>query len=156
MIILVKLLSLTVSFWTYLSSFPGIPDWAVCVLRPHQKQLTVPAQLSSSCPPVCVQRQRGGRRRAPPPALHQQRALRGDAGGGRQDDGRLPRPQRHRALHPVRHEYCKFGPTPPAPRWALLCLQVQGRWTCWTQFVWLCVFSSFLEVRLPNFTVMPV
>lgn len=41
-------------------------------------------------------------------ALGQHRALRGDPGGGRQDDGGLPRTQRHRAVHPRSHEYCKL------------------------------------------------
>lgn len=81
----------------------------VFVRRPHQKQLTLPAQHAV------------GRRRPQAEALGQQRALRGDAGGRRQNDGGVPRTQRHRALHPVRDEYCKFDPAdlisaPPAWR----------------------------------------
>lgn len=47
-------------------------------------------------------------------ALSQPGALRGDAGGCRQDDGGLPWSQRHRAVHPGRHEYCKFHNTKDA------------------------------------------
>lgn len=44
---------------------------------------------------------------AAPEEVGEHRALRGDPGGGRQDDGGVPRPQGHRAVHPGHHEYCK-------------------------------------------------
>lgn len=82
------------------------------VRRPHQKQLTLPAQHAVAAPPVrrAKEWQRAVGRRPQAAALGQQRALRGDARGRRQNDGRVPRAQRHRALHPVRDEYCKFDP----------------------------------------------
>lgn len=89
-------------------------------------QLTLPAQHAAAAPAPAAavaappvrraeeERQRAVGRRpraaAAAAALGQQRALRGDARGRRQDDGGLPRTQRHRALHPVRDEYCKFDP----------------------------------------------
>lgn len=47
-------------------------------------------------------------RPAAPEEVCEQRALRRNTGGGRQDDGGVPRPPGHRAVHPGCHEYCKF------------------------------------------------
>lgn len=103
--------------------------------RPHQNQLTLPAQHAITAPPVrrAQERQRAVGRRPQAAALGQQRALRGDARGRRQNDGRVPRTQRHRALHLVCDEYCKFDPAgwslaPPVWRWA----DATGRTTCLT------------------------
>ena len=46
-------------------------------------------------------------RPAAPEEIRQHGALRGDPGGGRQNDGGVPRAAGHRAVHPGHHEYCK-------------------------------------------------
>lgn len=85
--------------------------WTIFVFpRPHNKQDT---QLryqywSKHTLPSHGWRQLDGW--PPPAALCQLWTLCGDPSGGGQNDGWLPRSQRHRALHPVRNEYCKFGP----------------------------------------------
>ncbi len=68
----------------------------------------------------------------PPAAFCQLWTLCGDPGGGGQNDGWLPRSQRHWALHSVCNEYCKFGPA--------FLLRVCLQW----------VFYSFLRVHEKN------
>lgn len=46
-------------------------------------------------------------RAAAPEEVSQHGALRGNTGGGRQNDGGVPRAAGHRAVHPGHHEYCK-------------------------------------------------
>lgn len=85
--------------------------WVIFVFsRPHNKQDTLLRYQPWREPTV----PRPGQRQLdgwPSPApVRQFWTLCGDPSGGGQNDGWLPRSQRHRALHPVRNEYCKFGP----------------------------------------------
>lgn len=130
---------------------------AISVLfRTHKKQDAL-LPNRSRCKPTSPGLRRRPDRISSPAPFCKLRTFRGDPSCGWQNDGRLPRTQRHRALHPVRDEYCKFGP-------AFLihvCLVLMSfpsllkARRVQTAFGWLCVFFSFLEVRLPNFTVMP-
>lgn len=124
------------------------------LFRPHQKWDAL-LPNGSRCKPASLGRWPDG---IPPPApFCQLRTFRGDPGSGWQNDGWLPRTQRHRALHPVRDEYCKFGPA-FLIHVCLVFMSFPSRLKVrrvQTAFGWLCVFFSFLEVRLPNFTVMP-
>ncbi len=80
----------------------------------------------------------------PPAAFCQLWTLCGDPGGGGQNDGWLPRSQRHWALHSVCNEYCKFGPA------FLLCVCLQWVFYSFFKGTWeeleqhLADFVSFL------------